>query len=204
MLRVLRAQRRLGPGVAADPGGAGRRPLPRDRAEGVDHARPARRLVHDALPHRSRYAARERHLVPARRHAQPGHRGATAAADDRRGGVQRGVLRRRAGAAGDICWASSTTAGRSPSSALQNERGILYVVDMQILLKAQRDRLIAFAKERGAGTRSAAAPGAGAGLPRHGDLPHDVPAHPRQAGALRRARARSRPSSSCTGPSSRR
>ena len=28
-------------------------------------------------------------------------------------------------------------------SALQNERGILYVINMQILLKAQRDRLIA-------------------------------------------------------------
>ena len=39
------------------------------------------------------------HLVPAGRHAEPGHRGATAAADDRRGRVQRGVLRRRAGAA---------------------------------------------------------------------------------------------------------
>jgi alkylation response protein AidB-like acyl-CoA dehydrogenase len=36
-------------------------------------------------------------------------------------------------------------------SALQNERGILYVVGMQILLKEQRDRLIAFARERGAG-----------------------------------------------------
>ena len=36
-------------------------------------------------------------------------------------------------------------------SALQNERGILYVVGMQILLKEQRDRLIALARERGAG-----------------------------------------------------
>jgi alkylation response protein AidB-like acyl-CoA dehydrogenase len=36
-------------------------------------------------------------------------------------------------------------------SALQNERGILYVVAMQILLKEQRDRLISVAKERGAG-----------------------------------------------------
>ena len=36
-------------------------------------------------------------------------------------------------------------------SALQNERGILYVVGMHILLKEQRDRLIAFARERGAG-----------------------------------------------------
>lgn len=36
-------------------------------------------------------------------------------------------------------------------SALQNERGILYVVGMQVLLKEQRDRLIAMARERGAG-----------------------------------------------------
>jgi alkylation response protein AidB-like acyl-CoA dehydrogenase len=36
-------------------------------------------------------------------------------------------------------------------SALQNERGILYVVGMQVLLKEQRDGLIAMARERGAG-----------------------------------------------------
>jgi alkylation response protein AidB-like acyl-CoA dehydrogenase len=36
-------------------------------------------------------------------------------------------------------------------SALQNERGILYVVSMQILLKQARDRLLALARERGAG-----------------------------------------------------
>ncbi len=36
-------------------------------------------------------------------------------------------------------------------AALQNERGILYVVGMQVLLKEQRDRLIAMARERGAG-----------------------------------------------------
>ena len=36
-------------------------------------------------------------------------------------------------------------------SALQNERGILYVVGMQILLKAQRDKLLDFARAHGAG-----------------------------------------------------
>ncbi len=36
-------------------------------------------------------------------------------------------------------------------SALQNERGILYVVGMQILLKAQRDKLLEFARAAGAG-----------------------------------------------------
>jgi alkylation response protein AidB-like acyl-CoA dehydrogenase len=36
-------------------------------------------------------------------------------------------------------------------SALQNERGILYVVSMQILLKQVRDELLALARARGAG-----------------------------------------------------
>jgi alkylation response protein AidB-like acyl-CoA dehydrogenase len=36
-------------------------------------------------------------------------------------------------------------------AALQNERGILYVVGMQILLKEQRDRLLEAARARGAG-----------------------------------------------------
>src|SRR5436190_14212672 len=36
-------------------------------------------------------------------------------------------------------------------AALQNERGILYVVGMQIGLKQARDQLLAFARERGAG-----------------------------------------------------
>jgi alkylation response protein AidB-like acyl-CoA dehydrogenase len=37
------------------------------------------------------------------------------------------------------------------TSALQNERGILYVVGMQIALKEGRDKLLTFARERGAG-----------------------------------------------------
>src|SRR5262249_1835224 len=36
-------------------------------------------------------------------------------------------------------------------SALQNERGILYVVGMQIVLTEARDKLLAFARARGAG-----------------------------------------------------
>src|SRR5438093_994255 len=36
-------------------------------------------------------------------------------------------------------------------ASLQNERGILYVVSMQILLKQARDHLLALARERGAG-----------------------------------------------------
>src|SRR5262249_7961307 len=41
--------------------------------------------------------------------------------------------------------------GQIAVSALQNERGILYVIGMQIVLKEQRDRLIAMAREHGAG-----------------------------------------------------
>jgi alkylation response protein AidB-like acyl-CoA dehydrogenase len=37
------------------------------------------------------------------------------------------------------------------TAALQNERGILYVINMQIGLKENRDRLLAFARERNAG-----------------------------------------------------
>lgn len=37
------------------------------------------------------------------------------------------------------------------TSALQNERGIMYVVEMQIQLARARDRLLALARERGAG-----------------------------------------------------
>ena len=37
------------------------------------------------------------------------------------------------------------------TAALQNERGILYVVGMQIALKEGRDKLVEFARERGAG-----------------------------------------------------
>src|SRR4029453_1577113 len=37
------------------------------------------------------------------------------------------------------------------TSALQNERGILYVVEQQIPLKQTRDKLFALARERGAG-----------------------------------------------------
>ena len=49
---LLRARRRLRPGVAALQGGARRRPLRRHRAEDLDLARRGRRLLRDAGPHR--------------------------------------------------------------------------------------------------------------------------------------------------------
>jgi alkylation response protein AidB-like acyl-CoA dehydrogenase len=66
-------------------------------------------------------------------------------------------------------------------AALQNERGILYVVGMQIALKQARDKLIAFARSRDGRSRPGAPPGPRRTLPRDRGLPDDVPAHARQA-----------------------
>ena len=49
---LLRAQRGLRPGVAPDPGREGRRPLRRQRPEGLDQPRADRRLDDAARPHR--------------------------------------------------------------------------------------------------------------------------------------------------------
>ena len=62
--------------------------------------RAARRLHVLPVPHRARRAEARRHLLPADRHEAAGHRGAAAAPDDRRRGLQRGVPQRRAHAEG--------------------------------------------------------------------------------------------------------
>ena len=49
---LLRAGRRLRPGLADHPGRARRRPLRGQRAEGVDQLRPHRQVGHPARPHR--------------------------------------------------------------------------------------------------------------------------------------------------------
>ena len=56
-----------------------------------------------------------RHHVPARRHAQPGHRGAPAGPGDGRRALQRGLLRGRAGAGDRTCSARSTAVGPPPA-----------------------------------------------------------------------------------------
>src|SRR5437868_6371157 len=82
-LRVLGAGRRLRPGVAPHAGRAARRRVRGDGTEGMDDARPARRLVYAPRPHRPRHAAREGDLVPARRHAEPRDHRPSAPADHR-------------------------------------------------------------------------------------------------------------------------
>ena len=55
------------------------------------------------------------HQLPAGRHEDAGHHGAAAAPDHGRGGVQRGLLRQRAGAGREPRRRSSTKDGASPS-----------------------------------------------------------------------------------------
>ena len=80
-----------------DPGRARRRPLRRQRAEGLDDERDARGPdVHPgAHHHRGRQARRHHHA--ADRHARRGRRGPAAAPDERRQRVRRGVPHRRPG-----------------------------------------------------------------------------------------------------------
>ena len=93
---LLRARGRQRPGRADHACGARRRRVGGHRPEGVVLQRAGRRPWHPPGPHRPRRAASCRHLVLPRRHALARHRGAPAAADDRRQRVRRGVPRRGA------------------------------------------------------------------------------------------------------------
>ena len=96
---LLRARRRLRPGVAEDARGNRRRRVRRQRPESLDLRRAVRR--HDVLPgaHRPRGAQASRHLLHPHRHAHPRHHRAPAGPDDRRSRLQRGLFRQRPRAA---------------------------------------------------------------------------------------------------------
>ena len=96
---LLRARRRLRPRGRARIGAARGRPLRPRRAEGLVVVRAHRRLLHPPRPLRPRLAASRRADVRHRRHARARRRGAPAAPDHRRGGVQRDLPERRRGAA---------------------------------------------------------------------------------------------------------
>ena len=72
--------------------------LRRRRPEGLVVVRAHRRVVHPRHAQRPRQRAPRGPHVPARRHALAGRRGAAAAPDHGRGGVQRDLLHRRRGA----------------------------------------------------------------------------------------------------------
>ena len=90
---LLRARVGLRPRLAEDPRGQGRRRMGRHRAEGLDHLRPVREVVHARRPHRPRRAqAPGPHLLPDG-HGAGGRRSQAAGPDHRRGRVQRGLHR---------------------------------------------------------------------------------------------------------------
>ena len=97
MPAVLRARRRLRLRRARHQGGARRRRVDHQRPEGLEHARPPRRLRHAGHPLEPRPAQAQGHDLLRARHAGPRGRGAAAAPDHRRGRVQRGLHDRRAG-----------------------------------------------------------------------------------------------------------
>ncbi len=95
---LQRAQRRLRPGVAADPGGARRRRVDRQWPEGVEQRDADGRPGRPRVPHRQRGAQAQgsvvlHHRRPPARHRDPAHQ-----ADERPRRVQRDVLHRRPGA----------------------------------------------------------------------------------------------------------
>ena len=73
-----------------------RRPIRRQRTEGVEHLGPVRRLRVPAGPHRAGPGTGRNHRVHPR-HAQPGRHDPAVARDHRDEGLQRGVPRRRRG-----------------------------------------------------------------------------------------------------------
>ena len=95
---LLGARRRLRPRRRAHARGAERRPLCRQRPEGLVVVRAPRRLVHPRHARGPRRAALPGADLPARRHARARRRDPAADADHRRGGVQRDLLHRRRGA----------------------------------------------------------------------------------------------------------
>ena len=89
-----------GPRRPADPGGARRRPLRRERPEGVDLGCARRRLHPGVRAHRPRRPQAQGHELPGGPHRQPGltRRPFGSIGEPRRARLQRGVLRRRRGA----------------------------------------------------------------------------------------------------------
>ena len=96
MPALLRARRRLRPGLADHPGRARRRPLRRQRAEGVDELRPHRQVGDPARPHRPDGHQAHGDQLLRLPHGCAGDRDPAAHRHDGRARLQRGLLHRRA------------------------------------------------------------------------------------------------------------
>ncbi len=116
------------PGAGSDlasphhPGDRRGRPLGRQRAEGLDHQRAARRPDVRARAHRPAIAAPPRHLDAADRHARRRGRRPPAEADDRQRGVRRGLPHRREGSQGSRARRGRCRLERRDAAALVRAR----------------------------------------------------------------------------------
>ncbi len=86
----------LRPGLAHHQGRARRRPLRRQRAEGLDELRPHRPLGDPPRPHRPGRHQAHGHQLLRLPHGRAGHRDPPPHRHDRRARLQRGLLHRRA------------------------------------------------------------------------------------------------------------
>ncbi len=98
---ILGARRGLRPRRRPHELAARRRPLRRERPEGVVVVRPPRRLLHPAHAERPRLDEARRAQLPHRGHARARGGGSSAQADNGRGGVQRDLLHRCARPGGE-------------------------------------------------------------------------------------------------------
>ena len=109
---LLRARVRLRPRLAEDPRGQGRRRMGGHRAEGLDHLRPVREVVHARRPHRPRRAqAPGPHLLPDGHGAGRAWRRSRWSRSPARASSTRSSSRRR-GSPTRTSSAASATAGR--------------------------------------------------------------------------------------------
>ena len=112
---VQRARRRVGPGQPDHPCRSSTATSGSSTARRCGARAPTTPSYgHPARPHRLGPAQAPGHHVLPRGHGHAGHRRATAAPDDRRVVVQRGVPHRRAGTGGQRDGRRSTRAGGSP------------------------------------------------------------------------------------------
>ena len=191
VLRLLRARRRLRPGLAAHQGDSRRR-----RASSSPARRCGRRIAQhadwcmvfcrtdpDSQPPQGR-------LLPAGRHEEPRRHGAPAAPDRRPGRVQRGVLRGRARAARQSARRAARRLEDRHRGAAERARHHVRGRDADPARHGSATQLMPLRARARRPPRPAHAPGARRALPRRRDLPPHLPAHPRQAAAHGHARTR--------------
>ncbi len=148
---VLGAERGLRSREPPDTRRARRRPLRRERPEGLDQHGPRRRLVLPARPDRPDLRQAQGHQLPARRHEDAGHHGAAAARSSR---ARRSSTRSSSTtcACPSRTWsASSMRDGRVAITTLAYERDLLTFI-RHISLRNALHRLVRLAQEQRKGS----------------------------------------------------